>query len=155
MDIATAIQPLTTFWRGRGDSARGSGRLVQELHVQFGEVLEDTVKAKRRRRLQEGVVAAGITHLAEERLVQAGRVELDEPGIVAGQLKGVRRAGGHVQKIARVQRYHLFAGCHAHASVQAEEGFRALEMYVIRDAMSLWAPRSSGRGTCRRSGGDR
>jgi hypothetical protein len=60
------------------------GRSLQKLHIQFGEMLDDTVKAKRRRRLQESAFLAWITHEAEERLVQSRRVELDKPCTVAG-----------------------------------------------------------------------
>ncbi len=76
---------------------------LQELHVEFGQVLDDTVEAKRRRRLQKRVLLARVAHVAEERLVQSRRMELNEPVIIPGQLKCMWRTGGDVQKITRPQ----------------------------------------------------
>lgn len=101
-------------------------------------MLHDTVKAKRRRRLlQKGVILARVTHVTKERFVHSRRMELDKPGVVADELKSMRRAGGDVQKITRPQGYLLFAGGHTHTSVQTEEGFGVFLMQVIWDAMSL------------------
>src|SRR5579863_125576 len=100
-------------------------------------MLDHTVEAKRRRRLHKGAFFARITHITEERLVQSRRVELDKSGIVTGKLKCVRRAGWHVQKIARPQRYLLFVRGHTHRSIQTKEGLRVFLMHMIRDAMSF------------------
>ena len=83
------------------------------------------------------MLLARITHVTEERLVQSRRVELDEPRIVTTELKSMRRAGGHVQKIARVQGYMLLPRGHTHGSVQTEEGFRVFLVQVIWNALSF------------------
>jgi hypothetical protein len=121
---------------------RLANQLLQELHIEFSKVLDDTVKPKRRR-LQEGVLLALITHVTEERLIQSRRVELDEPGAITGQLKSMRSACAHVQKIARPQGYMFFACGHTHASVQTEEGFRVFLMQSDSECAVLWAHPSS------------
>ena len=98
-------------------------RALQELHIEFSKVMEDTVKPKGRRRLQKGVLLTRITHVTEEGLVQSRSVELDETSVIADYLKGMRCTGGYVQKVARMQGYMFLACCQTHASVQAE-GFR-------------------------------
>ncbi len=76
-------------------------RRLQELHIELIHVREDAIETERRSRLQKGVLLAWVAHVAKEWLVQSRCMKLDEPGIVTGELKRVRRAGGNMQKIAR------------------------------------------------------
>ncbi len=85
--------------------------LGKELYIEFTHVLHDPVEAKRRRRLQKCVVLARVAHVTKKGFIQSRRVELDKPGGMAGELKSMWRAGGHVHEITGTERRMLCLSC--------------------------------------------